>query len=192
MAFNPQSLVDLSRQVVNHSLHRWKDIVHLDIPLTLKKELGIHYLDDKKDQVYDNVEDMLELFNQYTFDRSNLYIAPDLYRAIMSMDCRYIPDFAYECNYVQYTWYEKENVDLFDDNVDKYCVSCMRELDEYMIKHIKLDKVRAWDLMDDVFHMRGSWCSKCTTTTLFKISEAPFRGVKRTIFELLNYSSDSE
>lgn len=174
--YNPESLQLLAREVINQRLRRPRDANRLEIPCSLKKELYDNYLEDNyHNTAWKPTEDAIETLNYYTFGLPWVNVSATIWLTIMNWDVTKPTDFCHDISLVTYLWYEDQKEPI---QCIRYCRDCAKD-----IEHPKLyktwDKVTKENLMDEVFQLLSHWCMKCHTTTLFKIMEYPWPGLKR-------------
>ena len=196
--FQPQSLTSLSRKIVNIQLQRCSFVWKLELPLVLKNDLMRNYFDDNMEH-YSHLGPGLITVNKYiphsmtmcalnahTFRQYGIYLGPDVYLAIMSLDRHYcLPAFEFGALYI-YTMICYKGPTTYE----VYCHDCKPETPTTVLK--KVEYVRDYNIVENVLQDPQNYCCMCKSTTLFKLTEHPFPGSVKHLCDSIIDETSSE
>lgn len=173
LKYNPRKLKRLSTQTINDNISYFKDIRKLDIPRNCIKYCEKYYLTD-------NIENEIKGppydINEYPYDHAEAFIRlnNDEYLSVMRFDRYQNPWFAFRKTHITRSWYEVDN------NGEPLCYYCIHvvskqpELSGRLIfRYNSCFAVYGTDVIHSVQGL-NMWCSRCTTTSLFALSDFAF------------------
>lgn len=174
--YQPESLFNISKVVINTSIQHRSDINSLLLPLTVKRSLKESYLTDKLwcHEILDPCEVCINYISHKSFDQCFEVCSPDEYLTLMNWRQSYgIPDFCYENNVVIHKWYQNLNETQDIKDYEHLCRDCCLNdpCTPVICMNVTYDLVHACNLLDEIFQVTENWCSKCLTTTLFCIQD---------------------
>lgn len=169
--FNPRKLIRIAARVVNDAIIDRESIRQLEVPRTIQDYVDKYYFTDNLwcDEKAPPIE--MDEF-PYELDEPFIELTSDEFLSLMRY--RGIAWFAYEFNHCFMYYY------VIDDNNEPLCKKCCGDIVRnpdmkgHTVKCMENCFVCPAEEMIDNLQSLDMWCSRCYTTSLFKIK--PWEG----------------
>lgn len=173
--YQPKSLFDQARKVVNCNVTGYKAIQDLELPSELKPVLENFYCWDRHRGEYDKPINLIALINKIKFDRFDEEIDVISWTALMDWkEDMGMPPFVYETNLVLTRYY---SVKVHGRNWhQRMCYKCVtyHYPDITIDPGVKLDYVfsHSCEIMHEYIQNESHYCQECDVTPLFIVLNA--------------------
>lgn len=162
----------ISRKYCNRQLSNTEAISTLDLPLAIKEDLILNYLQDKLESA-DSLQYGIpnDIMKSKLFYRHYEILNTDLFFILMNWK---VESGKKECFFaIKFAYWTRER----DEN-NRLCLNCMLHTnfeDANLTEHY--DILNNYEIFEKLIHNQHNWCSNCYITALFSIRD--IRGLRR-------------